>query len=526
MNIIKRAFDYLADGRPQEAFDIYSRVLAFAPDHPNILYYLSVTYNRLDDIATAIGWLRRACRVNPSDPDNYSNLGRSCLFTGRFEEAEPALRNRLAYVPDDMEALKNLGSLLLFCGRTDEAVRIHRRLLAENPGETIELRLRRSEVHGQIARNARQTDLPRGLVVRGAFREGSGYGHAVRQFVRRFVDAGVPVQLIDRLTTPDSYMRRDQYDPFFDALDRPVRASAVLNFTTPIEVECIPGLQTLNYTFFEAAQIPDLWMRHSRRHDHVFVATESCRAAWLAAGHPPERISVCPLGVSPVDRRRIPTLALPENSGRMYLGRRLRFVNISEVVPRKNLPALMRVWLRATRPDDDCALMVKAGTAAGSPRLFQEVLAEAVAATGVSLAEAAPVFGLSGRYTDDEMLSLLASGTHYWSMSHGEGWDLPMTQAGALGLTLIAPRHSAYMDYLTPDTAHLLPCAVTPGLGSYNRLPWWSPDEDAAAQRLRQLIDAPDGGQRSAAEQLQRGFDWDLSARRLLDELTRVGALG
>lgn len=526
MGIIEHAFDCLKNGRPAEALAIYEKILAVAPDNADILYYISACYNRLNKIAQAIDWIRRSCCIRPDNAESFSSFARSSLFAGRFELAEPALQRRLVFTPDDMEAVKLTGTLLQWQGRLDEAMRFQRRVLADSAADPqVALRLQRGGVHAGVARTARRSDLPRGIVIRGAFREGSGYGHAVRQFVRHFTDAGVPVQLIDRLTSPQSYMQQEQYDPLFETLDRPVQARAVLNFTTPIEVEHIPGLQTLNYTFFEAAQISDLWARHSRRHDHVFVATESCRSAWVAAGHPPERISVCPLGVSPIDRQSIPAITLPTESASLYFGRRRRFVNISEVTLRKNLPALMRTWLRVTRRDDDCALLIKAGTAADSPALFQHVVADASAAVGVPLAAAAPLFALSGRYTDTEMLGLLASGTHYWSMSHGEGWDLPMTQAGALDLTLIAPRHSAYMDYLGPDTAHLLPCRETDGAGPYGGMTWWEPDEEEAGRLLRRLIDSPDGGQRSARDHLRQHLDWKLSARRLLDELERIGAL-
>jgi hypothetical protein len=42
-------------------------------------------------------------------------------------------------------------------------------------------------------------------------------------------------------------------------------------------------------------------------------------------------------------------------------------------------------------------------------------------------------------------------------MSRGEGWDLPMTEAAAAGLRLIAPRHTAYLTYLDAEVAQLIP---------------------------------------------------------------------
>jgi hypothetical protein len=60
------------------------------------------------------------------------------------------------------------------------------------------------------------------------------------------------------------------------------------------------------------------------------------------------------------------------------------------------------------------------------------------------------------------MPGLFAAASHYWSMSHGEGWDQPMIEAAASGLRLIAPRHTAYLEYLDADVAQLIPVRGTP----------------------------------------------------------------
>jgi hypothetical protein len=54
------------------------------------------------------------------------------------------------------------------------------------------------------------------------------------------------------------------------------------------------------------------------------------------------------------------------------------------------------------------------------------------------------------------MPGLYAAATHYWSMTHGEGRDQPMTEAAASGLRLITPDHTAYRTYLDPSAGTLL----------------------------------------------------------------------
>ncbi len=521
---LSEAFDHLKNQRNVEALSFLRRFVVIVPENLDVTHYLGAALSRLNQSVAAIAMLRRCVHLAPMDANMRANLARTAQHTGHFEIAESAWRTRLMFDPTEPEALSALGCLLQTDGRLDEAISLLRRAAAVQPQDDGGVPRARAEAHQQLARKARQANLPEGLVVRGAFREGTGYGHATRQFVRGMVEAGIRVHLIDRMSKATE-SGAPPLDPFFEKLDQPVRAKAALSFTTPIEVEKLPGLKTVNYTFFEAQQIPDLWARHSRRHDHVLVATESCRAAWLAAGHPVDRISICPLGVASLDRSQVAPLGLPDPRGGWVTDRRLRFLNISALVSRKNTQSLLRTWLRTTKASDDCALLLKLGSSPDDVPIVRAMATECVNAVGVPLTEAAPIFTIANQFSDEQMLSLMACGTHYWSMSHGEGWDLPMAQAAALGLTPVAPEHSAYLAYLTPETAHFLPCAVTKADGAYEGLSWWTPDEDEAERRLRRMIDSPDGERRSAQTMLRRDFDWRRSTRRLIETLERVGAL-
>jgi len=136
-------------------------------------------------------------------------------------------------------------------------------------------------------------------------------------------------------------------------------------------------------------------------------------------------------------------LALSDRQGRPVREYRTRVLNISEILPRKNLLALLRVWLRATTRDDDAILIVKLGRfpPGGAVWLLRELDATE-RAIGRTRRESAPILFTDRILSDAEMPRLFAAATHYWSMSHGEGWDQPMVEAGATGLRLIAPTHS------------------------------------------------------------------------------------
>ena len=508
---------------------LYRHVLALDPAQPDALHLLGLLVRRNGRTADGAALMARALLLEPMHAGALLNRAITLRQLGKLDEAAAHFRRNLELEPASDISLPRLASEALACGRLAEAGRLLRRSAALGAGGGPADRQRRALERRAIARalreDAEDRTLPPGLVVRGVFRDSSGYAFAVRRFVRGLVEAGIRVRLVDLNYADTDNLPDDQLDPLLRTLDRPVRAKAVLTITTPPAVEVVPGLKTINYTMFEALDIPPLWAAQSRRHDHVVVATASSREAWLRAGHPPDRVHVSPAGVDAVEAGRIPPAAIVDSAGRRLSDYRVRVLNVSDFNDRKNLDGVLRVWLGATRAEDSAALLLKIGKGSGVSGGMRDLLTRVSAQVGRTLAQAAPVFLVEGKLSDADMMGLHTASTHYWSMSHGEGWDLPMAQAGAMGLTLLAPDHSAYNAYLDGRVAHMIPSPITPGITAYAGQDWWSPDEDEAARLLRKVIDDPDGTRRSAQSHLLEHFSWQAATRRLIDLLRELDAL-
>jgi glycosyltransferase involved in cell wall biosynthesis len=372
----------------------------------------------------------------------------------------------------------------------------------------------------------------RSLAVRGSFRGASGHDHHTREFVRQFAGAGVRIQLTDMPRWHPVKLPVDVRDPWFEQLVSPVPAAAVLQFCMPHQVAASAARLTVNYTMFEAAVVPAGWVARGRDCDLVVVPTRSSLEAWLAGGYPPDKLRVCPLGVDvgkfgPASE----PLPLPAQGGRKVSDYRVRVLNVSDSLPRKNLAGLVRTWITATSAGDDAILIVKVGPATRemTSGLFRR-LAVMEQRLGKRRDQAAPILFVNRLLTDAEMPGLYAAATHYWSMSHGEGWDQPMTEAAATGLRLIAPSHTAYLDYLDPDVAQLIPVRSTPADAGtdpwtaelFEGARWWTPDEDAAGQALRNAIDGRDQPAASIRDRLASAFTWPQAGARLLEILAEL----
>jgi len=358
----------------------------------------------------------------------------------------------------------------------------------------------------------------RSLIVYDCFKSYSGYGRHTREITRALDKLGIRVNLVGR-------------DARFDTLDLPASSSIMLHVCGPSQVRIAEGMLNVNYTTFEATRIPQNWVRHNLSHDLIILPSDSSRQAWMASGVPEEQLRLCPLGVDPGRfHPGVEPLDLGSRRGRRVREYRTRFLNISAFIaaPRKNIPGLLRVWLKATNANDDAVLILKLGSYKYRwwwPDRFNRALHAIEREIGKSRKKAAPIVFYDQLLAKSQMPSLYAAATHYWSMSHGEGWDLSMTEAGATGLHLIAPKHSAYTAYLDESVAQMIPSKMVPAdfsggkrfLGKlFAGSEWWQPDEEVAADFVRQAIKTAGDGLPTARARLTKDFTWEQSAKRLI----------
>jgi len=372
----------------------------------------------------------------------------------------------------------------------------------------------------------------RSLKVRGSFHDSTGYDHHTRSVVRELVRRGIRVELTDpggRAQGPNS---PSDLDPGLGALSDATDARTVLHIFMPQDAHPVPGLLNVEHTMFEATPAHRSWVELTRRHDLLLLPTESSRQAWLAGGMPEERIRLCPLGIDAgLYGRPAPSLPLRRDNGVPVSEYRTRFLNVSAIGSRKNLTGLMRAWMRATSAADDAVLILKLGCYyPGDYAYLRALFAAAEHQLLARLADAAPIHAIFDVLPVGSMPRLYATATHYISMSFGEGWDLPMVEAAASGLRLIAPKHSAYLAYLDESSAQLIPSRQVaasfrgdPYLTSlFVGAEWWEPDEEAAVAFIRAAIDGTESAKISPRERILRELSWEQSVSRLvsiLDEL-------
>jgi len=372
------------------------------------------------------------------------------------------------------------------------------------------------------------------IEVVGPFKGFTGYDRHTREFVRQFLLQGLRVQLTNlagwSLELPP-HMR----EVCFDQLSSAVNADTVLHFTMPNHVQPRSGKRNVNYTMFEADRIPTNWVFHAAANDLIIVPSDSSVRAWLASGVSEAKLRVCPLGVDgDFFSKSAEPLPLTGPEGKLVSSYRYRFLNVSELRPRKNHLGLLRAWIRATKAKDDAILIVKF-TVFDSQTLdqFHVDLIETQSRIGRFLADAAPVLFLFDIFSEEQMRSLYQTATHYISLSKGEGWDLAMMEAAAAGLHLIAPNHSAYASYLHEEDAELIPASLVPAIFEspmrsedqiyFDGAFWWQPDENVAVQIIQRIIGNDCPSKISPRARIIAEYSWANAGRRLIQLLEDSG---
>ena len=371
------------------------------------------------------------------------------------------------------------------------------------------------------------------IEVIGPFRGFSGYDRHTREFVRQFIRQGLCVQLTN-LAGWSLELPPQMREACFDQLSSPVNADTVLHFTMPTHVRPRPRKRNVNYTMFEADRIPADWAICAAASDLIVVPTESSLRAWANSGVPEAKLRLCPLGVDGAFfSERAESLPLTDSRGKPVSSYRYRFLHVAELRPRKNHLGLLRAWIRATKANDNAILISKV-TACDRHTLhqFQVDLSEMQSKLGRGLADAAPVVLLFDICSEEQMRSLYQAATHYVSMSKGEGWDLPMMEAAAAGLHLIAPNHSAYSSYLRQEDAELIPASLVPAVFEspmrqedrifFDGALWWQPDETVAAEIIERIVRGDGSTKASPRDRIIAEYSWESAGHRLVKILEEL----
>jgi predicted TPR repeat methyltransferase len=118
---------------PEQAAQLYTRIIEVVPDHAGALHYLGVALHQLGRSAEGARLIEQAIAIVPNDASAHANLGNVLKQQGNLDGAESCYERALALAPNDAGTLNNLGTVFRAKGRLEEAITLFRRAIELDP---------------------------------------------------------------------------------------------------------------------------------------------------------------------------------------------------------------------------------------------------------------------------------------------------------------------------------------------------------------------------------------------------------
>lgn len=273
---------------------------------------------------------------------------------------------------------------------------------------------------------------------------------------------------------------------------------------------------------WEFGHLPMEWVTPLRDQvTEIWAPSNYVKRVYARSGIPGEKIRVIPWGVDPeVFASDVVPLLLPTSKS-------FAFLFVGGTIPRKGFDVLLEAYLSEFGPEDDVCLVVKdlgTSTFYRHGNLRERALA---ARDDPTLPE---IVYLDANLTHGQLASLYRACDCLVAPYRGEGFGLPILEAMACGVAPIVPRGGASDDFVSEQTAYVIPATEvegefeTPLAGPALVLSVQVDDVRAAMRRaFEQRAETQKLGE-AAAQHVRKNYSWAKTATVMRERLLELGS--
>jgi|TARA_Y100000996_G_scaffold391841_1_gene354130 glycosyltransferase involved in cell wall biosynthesis len=228
-----------------------------------------------------------------------------------------------------------------------------------------------------------------------------------------------------------------------------------LQVTIPNEWQKIAPVDVGYTAGIETTRVSGEWIQASRNIDRIIVVSNHSKEIYentqydMIDQQTHQKVGVAKCEV-PVISVNYPVKSFDPVDLGLNFSTDFNFLTVAQMGPRKNVPATIEAFVEEFHDDENVGLVLKVFHMACSTmdRIFvKQQLAEALKRWPDRKCK---IHLLHGHLSDAEMHSLYAHPQikGIFSLTHGEGFGLPLFEAAYTGLPVIAPGWSGQMDFL------------------------------------------------------------------------------
>lgn len=366
--------------------------------------------------------------------------------------------------------------------------------------------------------------------------DNSGYGEASRNYILSLYNAGVPITVEARSfeSNPAPVGTQEERDVLNSLVDRDIEFDVVIVHLTPdlapAYLDKYPGKYMISYTVWETSKLHPLWAECCNLMDEVWLPCDWNIEAFKSSGVTVPLIKI-PHGIDPKTFDSCHGTDLFSNA----TGSTFNFYSIMQWNARKNPEGLLRAYYNAFRNEEDVRLILKTYIGRGLPPSEEaRRLKEAVQRIKVDmqLPSYPKVVLISDVLSTEQMKGLHLFGDAYVSIPHGEGWCLPMMEAGLAGNPVIGTGVGGNMEYMDEINSYPVPYIwdYVYGMATFN--PWYLGEQQWARPSVpetsRLMSHVFNYRERSKAKglllqkKIKEEFSWDSVASKMIRRLSEL----
>lgn len=265
------------------------------------------------------------------------------------------------------------------------------------------------------------------------------------------------------------------------------------------------------YIAWETTRFPNGFFDHILQFEQLWVPSNWQRNCAINQGYPIERVFVVP---EAVDEDVINyKIEKKEND-------KFRFVLVGKWEKRKSTEEIVRAFLNEFKASENVELVVCANNLVAGDKIFN--CSDKLKSLGIQDDRIKPVGFLSRQ----DHIKLLASADCFVSCSRGEGWNLPLCNAMALGVPSIFSNYGGQTEFTKnfPLNVPILGEEKAEVELNIDGL-WGVPDFSRLSERMREAYEDKENQKRLAkklSHELKRKFTWKKSAlivKKILDKI-------
>lgn len=322
-----------------------------------------------------------------------------------------------------------------------------------------------------------------------------------------------------RVTYRNAYGARDKPTEdvlIDDIMTRPLAQAQQIGFCQADAFPAVKGGPRVGWTMLEVTGLPASWVDGCNGMDEVWVPA-SFNVETFASSGVRVPIHVMPLGVD-TDYFN-PGIVSYRPSERFV------FLSVFEWGERKAPEVLLRAFAEEFGRDEDVMLLLSITNRDALVDVDAQI-------ASMNLPPGAPVVVMKNAHLPAyQMGSLYRSADCFVLPSRGEGWGMPVLEAMACGLPVIATNWSGPSDFLNEENGYPLNVRSMVKAEArcvyYEGFKWAEPDAEHLRFLMRQVYEHREAARAkgvSAAELVATKYTWQLCAERIKKRLNEVGA--